>query len=339
MSVVAFDQGTYGSDRAGLVCAYAFAPGEPGRSIDANEGAECLGTYSDEHPLFLWLHFSLSNVASERWLRQHLSLPSAFYESLQEHRSTRVEVVNDALLAVVHDLEFFGAEESSASTVMLYVDPRVMVSARTTPVRALDRLRAAVKAGARFSSPASLLGHLLRDQADILVDIVRDAAVRVDEIEDKLLESQLSVSRPRLASLRRALVRLQRLLAPEPAVLFRLLNRPPQWLQEGDIVELRRSAEELSAAVADSAAVVDRIRLLQDDLSAHLDEATNRTLFILTILTAIVAPFEFISQLFGMGVGGVPFHDNPHGFFIVFSIILIVIGLGAVLVRKLIVKS
>src|SRR5262249_31187399 len=141
--------------------------------------------------------------------------------------------------------------------------------------------------------------------------------------------------RAMLGMIRRRLVRFQRLLAPEPAALFRLLNRPPAWLRDADVADLRRSAEELSAAVADSGAVIERVRILQDELSAQLDEATNRMLYILTTLTAIVAPFEFISQLFGMGVGGMPFHDNPHGFLIVFLIIVGVIGLGAALVRGL----
>jgi zinc transporter len=64
-------------------------------------------------------------------------------------------------------------------------------------------------------------------------------------------------------------VRLQRLLAPEPAALFRLLNRPPAWVSSDDTAELRQSAEELSAAVADSVALVERVRLLQEEVTAQ----------------------------------------------------------------------
>jgi len=37
------------------------------------------------------------------------------------------------------------------------------------------------------SAPADLLGHLLRDQANLLVEIVRQSVARVDAIEDNLL--------------------------------------------------------------------------------------------------------------------------------------------------------
>ena len=106
------------------------------------------------------------------------------------------------------------------------------------------------------------------------------------------------------------LVRLQRLLAPEPAALFRLLNRPPAWLTERDLSELRHSAEELSAAVADCVALVERVRLLQEELTALLTERTNRTLFILTVVTVLALPLTIIPGLFGMNVAGIPFSEQ-----------------------------
>ena len=76
--------------------------------------------------------------------------------------------------------------------------------------------------------------------------------------------------------------------------------------------ELRQSAEELSAAVADSVALVERVRLLQEELTAHVNEQTNRTLFVLTVVTVLTLPMVIIPGLFGMNVGGVPFSLNEQ---------------------------
>ncbi len=124
------------------------------------------------------------------------------------------------------------------------------------------------------------------------------------------------------------LVRLQRLLAPEPAALFRLLNRPPAWLTEQDLAELRQSAEELSAAVADCVALVERVRLLQEELTALLNERTNETLFILTVVTVLTLPMTIIPGLFGMNVRGVPFSESAGGFWIVAFIVIGIVSLG-----------
>jgi len=333
------NQGSYGSDEAtGLVWGYEFARGQCARSIDGGHAAERLsgGGVGDS---WLWLHFNLSSPRSERWLREHVALPNAFYELIAERPSTRVEAVDDTLVALIRDVPFFASDARSDAWMTMCVNTHLMISARTQQLRSVDRLRAAVRRGDLFDSAAELLAHLLRDQADVLMEIAREATTHVDDVEDKLLDSSSSSGRGALGMIRRRLVRVQRVLAPEPTALFRLLNRPPKWLHDDDVAELRRSAEELAAAVADSSGVVERVRILQDELAAKLDEATNRTLYILTVLTAIVAPFEFISQLFGMGVGGVPFHDDPYGFWVVFVMILVTIGLGAVLVRMFLRRS
>jgi zinc transporter len=330
MSVVVTES-TYGSDRAGLVCAYVFSPGLPGRAIDSDEAAALLAVRG-ERSEFLWLHFSLANSAAGRWLRQQAALPETFFEP-QDSSSTRVEVVDEALLGVLNDVRFFAAEASAASTVTVHVTRQLMVSARTTQLRAIDRLRASVKTAETFASPAGLLAHLLRDQADVLVEIVRDATKQVDGIEDRIIDDRRT-SRPKLGKLRRELVRLQRLLAPEPAALFRLLNRPPAWVTDRDLGELRQSAEELSTAVADCVALVERVRLLQEELTALLNERTNETLFILTVVTVLTLPMTIIPGLFGMNVQDVPFGDRQGGFWIVVLIVISMVALGSALVWR-----
>jgi zinc transporter len=329
-------EATYGSDKFGLVWGYLFERGGPARLVECDAAAELLGKPALADDWFLWLHFSLSNAASERWLRQNLPLPEAFHDSLhQAVGSTRLEQDGDSLLAVIHDVLFdFTFDASDVSTVSLCVQPRVLVSARPRPLRSLDRLRASVKAGATFRSPAELLANLLRDQADVLVEIVRQSTSRVDTIEDKLLGNRIAASRAELGSLRRVLVRLQRLLAPEPAALFRLLSRPPGWIREEDLQDLRQSAEEFSTVVADSATLVERIKLLQEELAAQINEQNNRILFVLTVVTVLAVPFNLIGGLFGMNVGGIPLAQAPHGFAVIIGMVAAFTALAAVLILR-----
>jgi zinc transporter len=316
----------YGSDHDGLVWGYLFVAGEPARQISLDAAAECLAL-PPQTPLdtFLWLHFSLANAASEPWLRNNLALPDTFYNSLHGNVvSTSLELEADALVAVIHDVHFdFTFDASAISTASLYIQPRLLVSARLRPLRSVDRLRASVKMGQLFRSPAELLASLLLDQASVLVDILRQSTLRVDGIEDKLLANRVSISRSELGSLRRMLVRLQRLLAPEPAALFRLLSRPPRWISEDDLQDLRHSAEEFAAAVGDTAALVERVKLIQEELAALSNEQTNRTLFVLTVVTVLALPINLVAGLFGMNVGGIPLAQQNNGFLIIVSTLLV----------------
>lgn len=315
----------YGSDAAGLVWGYHFERAT-GRALACDSGAAAawLGSTAGRDDSFLWLHFNLSNAGSEKWLRQHAGLADEFHDSLhQGSRSTRIELADDTLIAVINDvLHDFSFDASDIATLWVAVAPHLVISARRTPLKAIERLHQAVLQGEAIHSPVGLLVHLLRDQADVLVKIVRDWVGRADEIEDALLANRPRHKREDLGGMRRVLVRLKRLLAPEPAALFRLLQRPPAWIADADIEELRQSTEEFTVVLNDMTDLQDRIELLQEEIAARVSEATGRSLFVLTMVTVLALPINMIAGLLGMNVGGLPLAAHPAGFWIVVAIVL-----------------
>ena len=271
-----------GSEQDGPIWGYHFVPNQPARSIASEAAVEFLSAPGPCAPNeFLWLHFSLSNAASEPWLRQYVTLPDSFYESIKSDvDATHLEQEGDSLVARIHDVLFDFTFDAPVATTTLCVKPRVLVSSHARPWRSIDQLRAAVQAGQMFRSPIEILARLLRDQANVLVDIVRKSKKRVAPMEELLLAKRISVSRSELGSLRRMLVRLQRLLAPEPAAFFRLLNQPPGWISQDELQNLQQAAEKFSSAISDTASLVERVKQLQEELAALVSEQTNRTLFL-----------------------------------------------------------
>lgn len=282
------------------------------------------GVSSASDPGFIWLHFNLAHANAERWLARHADLPEAFFETLRGGlHSTRVERFEQALLAVVNDLQFdFAFEPSDTATLWICLNERVFITGRRTPLRSIDQLRVAVRDGEPVRSPADLLAQLLRRQADVLVDLVRQATARVDEVEDRLLAGRLAHKRARLGAMRRLLVRLQRLLLPEPAALFRLLQHPPAWMAELDGQDLRDATEEFSVVLRDMVALQERVKLLQEEVAAEVNEQNGRSLFVLTIVTVLALPINIIAGLLGMNVGGIPLAEHPHGFLIIVAIVI-----------------
>jgi zinc transporter len=207
--------------------------------------------------------------------------------------------------------------DAPVATTTLCIKARVVVSAHARPWRSINQLRTEVQAGQVFRSPIEILARLFRDQASVLVDIVRKLKKRVDPMEKGLLAKRISVSRSELGTLRRMLVRLQRLLAPEPAAFFRLLSRPPDWITEEQLQNLKQAAEKFSTAISDTAALVERVKQLQEELAALVSEQTNRTLFVLTMVTVLALPINLVAGLFGMNVGGIPLAQHRYGFFLV----------------------
>lgn len=313
---------SYGSDQSGLIWGYQFAPALPARPISTADAALWLarpeGVTGDE---FLWLHVNLNAAGTEEWLRRHVNPGDSFFESLHDgSHSTRIEQAEDTLLAISNDVVFdFSFDAQHIATIWISLNSRVFVSARRKPLRSIDRLRESTRHGHIFNTTAELLVQLFHDQADVLVQIVRQTVARVDALEDRMLGGRYQGMRVELGQLRRVLVRLKRLLAPEPAALFRLLNHPPEWMSEDDTDELRQATEEFSVALQDLASLEERIKILQEEVAAQVQEQNNQSLYVLTVITVLALPVNITAGLLGMNVGGVPLAENPTGFWTICS--------------------
>ena len=316
---------SFQSDNTGLICGFRFEPGKPGVALDSSEIADALEHAESEgaDDAFIWLHFNLSRAGCMRWLQAHLDLPEPFLDMLgEEAHSTRIEQQDGALVAVFNDVIFdFERTPTQVATQWVYAHRRLLVTLRRKPLHSVDRLRECVRSGETFRSPADLLGHLMCDQADLMTQIVRTTGIDIDRIEDRFLASKITSGRQELAGTRRVLVRLQRMLAPEPGSVFRLLARPPAWLHPEDVQQLRESTEEFSVVLRDMSGLIERIKLLQEEVIARLDEQNNRTLFTLTLVTVLALPINIVAGLFGMNVGGVPLADNHHGFWLMVGLV------------------
>lgn len=317
----------YGADGHGLICAFRFAPQCKPEPIDR------LSEMVPPAPPggFVWLHMNLSHAGCQGWLREHAAVPEFFLEELAEgSQSTRIERIGGSLFAVLNDVTFdFGFDASDVATLWVTVSDALVVSVRRHSLRSVDRLRTAVKRGETLPSSVALLDHLLRDMADELQRVVRQAAQRLDDIEDALLAGQHQRHSAELARLRRLTVRLQRLLAPEPSALARTLTNPPPWVREADLQNLHRANEEFSLVLRDVAALQERIKLMQDEAATRVAEENNRSLFTLTMVTVLALPINLIAGLMGMNVGGVPLAESRHGFWTMLGLIAVLTGLIA----------
>lgn len=322
----------WGADPSGLITGFSFEGEGAPCPIDSETAARLLTvrTTAPQADHFLWLHVDLAHAGTLRWLERHTDLPEGFYEALgSPARSTRVERDGDALVAVVNDVMFdFDFDAGDLATLWVGLDRGLVVTGRQQRLRSIDALRTRIKGGEPLRTPLQLLEYLLHEQCDVLTDIVRQVTQRADAIEDRLLAGRPSVQRAALGSIRRLLVRLQRLMAPEPASLFRLLQHPPGWISADDLQALREVNEEFLVVLSDMAALQERIKLLQEEVAAAVSEATGRSLFMLTVMTVLALPINILAGLFGMNVGGIPFAEDRHGFWIIAVLILVFAGIA-----------
>ena len=92
--------------------------------------------------------------------------------------------------------------------------------------------------------------------------------------------------------------------------------------------------ESFAGVAQDLELVEDRARLMQEEINARLSEASNRTLYLLSLVTTVLLPINLITGVFGMNVGGLPWLEDPNGFHHVITWMTIAVLLALVLIGR-----
>jgi len=156
----------------------------------------------------------------------------------------------------------------------------------------------------------------------------------LDAVEDDLLETESAARRqaragPRLGRVRQRVVRLQRVTKP----LARLQPEEdlPPWADVASFQSMRRHTV---AVVDDLQALDDRSHALQDELNARQNEEANRRLYVLAVVTSVLAPTTLVTGFFGMNTGGMPWTQLPHGTWLASGLLLASVGAMVWLLRR-----
>jgi zinc transporter len=291
-------------DRRGLVCGYELSGCTPIRLDRLTETAHAP----------LWLHFNIADARARKWLTEQADLPVPALELLLEaHPRVRLVLVPGGVAAILHDLQHdFHDDPEGFGELRFYVDGQRVISARRAPLRSVDRLRREIEAGLHIASTAGWLERLVRDLTEAFAEVARSLGDRVDDLEDEVLSGRGHERRVTLAQLRRLLVRFRRHVNSDRVALNRL--RGFHAAGEEELASLRHTLEQLDGVAQDIELVHERVRVLQEEVSSLLAEATNRNLYVLSIVTTVLLPTTVITGIWGMNVGGLPWSNDSRGF-------------------------
>lgn len=275
-----------------------------------------------------WLHFNQSDARTAQTLAS-LPLDEAARENLLSH-DTHVILQLDPQGAhgVWVDWEHQRASEPVTRTpghhdglgwLHFAASPHLIVTARRQPLRSVESVRRRLIGGEHMDNPLAVLETISDHFADATERAIDQLAEALDRIEDRVLADAIGDERRDLASLRHQSVRLHRPLTAMRRVLKQFEQR-----RTAD-AESERESEAQTRAMAsrlgqrfddldgDVATVQERARLLQDEVAAKLAERTNRHLYVLSMITALLLPPSLVVGVFGMNLHGLPLADHRAG--------------------------
>ena len=267
--------------------------------------------------IFRWLHLNITDQTSCRWIEGFEALPPLVRELLlspDNHQRALVE--GDTVACVLHDVEVdFGKGETARMGALRFsLGDRIMITARHHPLYAADVVKRRIDTGYRAKGPAEALDLLVSGILQVAGKSAVSLATTVQTSEDALLADGWQPDQRALVAVRRKAVQLHRQLSGIRAVLQRLE-------QDEDLPDiLLPVVEKLSQRVAsldgDVLATQADLRLLRDELDLQASQRTNRNLYVLSILSALLLPATLVTGFFGMNTGGFPLLESPWGTFI-----------------------
>lgn len=287
---------------------------------------------------WVWKIYALADVRARREIENDGSLPLFTRESLlltEVHFTLDWESgwLHGSIPDLVH--ENYGHSDTLGHLHFAMCADRLIVG-RRKPLQSLDRVRLAFEQGkALMHTPLDFLDRLAASLSAALSQRITDTGVLLDSIETRIVGEDWQGERERLSDVRRRAVVLNRQIGSINGVFRNLLqthsNELPTEMRELFQMFLQRN----SSLHHDLEQVQARARLLQDEVMARLSERSNELLSIISIMTAVMLPATIVTGMFGMNTNGLPFADNPNGFWLATFAAAIFAGLFYLLVRHL----
>jgi zinc transporter len=327
MTAVERAQRPASADNEGLLCAFQLDPCLP------------IAGHADDlvkSPKPVWLHFSLADTRARAFLEQRAPMPEEARAALVEPRArVHLQAFQDGFVTVLGDLHHdFDADPDGFGVLRVYVDEHVMITCREHRLTCIDRLRVRIEALEESQSTFALFEELVHELVEGFARVSGKLSETIEDAEDEILAGRFKDQRAELGRVRRLLARLRRHVNANKSALLPLPKRLGV-LDSEQRQRLREVIELLDAVGQDLELVTERARLLQEEIAGRLGEATNRNLYLLSILTTTLLPITLITGIFGMNVGGLPFGSSNHGFWSVVVIMgVTVLGTLAFLRRS-----
>jgi zinc transporter len=272
----------------------------------------------DTRPDWEWRHFDLVHAQAHMTIEDDAEFP-ALAKTLMNGTDESPRVVSDGnvIAGVLPSYARTGDVDQFELTCWRFAMlPHALITGRRRPSRTLASMWEAVAGGLNPTGPANLVDRSIAEFAREVRARLTTLAATLDPIEDTLIElrnsGELKDLGRRLGIVRREAIRLNRMLVPIVRAFDEDDDILPTWTGfSGHDVGHRL----LHGALDDIAALHDRTRSLQDELTTRPAEEANRRLYIVSVVTTVLLPATFVTGFFGMNTGGMLWGGDevPHG--------------------------
>jgi len=230
--------------------------------------------------------------------------PLAVDDALQESHVPKVDDWGQYIYLVLHAVVFGRQGDGELDTLELdvFVGKSYLVTYQARPIAAVDRVWTACQRDERHLQRG--VGHLLYKLADELVadymPVVEGMDEAIDRIEDQVFGNPGPHLLERVFTLKRALLHLRRIIAPQREVLNKLGRGDYGVIDAGDRIFFRDVYDHLVRLYDITESLRDLVGGALDTYLSVVNNRMNEVMKTLTLITTLFMPISFLAGFFGM---------------------------------------
>lgn len=265
---------------------------------------------------YSWFHFDLNDPAFESWVKG--ALPLMIANALIQHETRpRCDRIEDGLILNLRGVNLNpGADPDDMVSIRLWVAEGLIVSTRVRKVWAMDTIRLQMETGKGPASVNAFLAELASGLTKRIEKVSLELVEGTDELEEDALDPARALT-SELASLRQSVIKLRRFVRPQNEAITDLASGQVWTLDTHVANLLSETANRTTRTMEELDATSDRLKAIQDHLDMLHASALGRNSYVLSVVAAIFLPLGFLTGLFGINVGGMPWLDANYGFWLV----------------------
>jgi len=204
-----------------------------------------------------------------------------------------------------------GAAPEDMLSVRAWIGPNRVVTMRRRPSTSIKMIAADLRAGHGPRDTGELVASLLERIVEHVVTRVDTLGDVVASCEERVLSETPADLRATIADQRRRAIALRRFLAPQREALGKLGGIQLSWVGTDTRARFAETADRLMRTLEELDAARDRAAVTQEELQSRIGEVTNQRLYVLSVLTAVFLPLNFVCELLQT-----PFDPERPGFWL-----------------------
>ena len=264
----------------------------------------------------LWLCWLKNAPETQEWIYKESGFDEQILDLLSNEDRPRCMAFGDTLLLLLRTVNMAaGADADEMFGVQIVAQKNLLVTVCDAPLKNTDDIARKLAAGRGPSDAAVLLDEICYAHLDAVMETLDGFDERLNVMEEEIVkngETENYVSL--LSEVRRALTEMRRYLSPQRYALDVLARQAMSWMGPENMYEYRENATLMARILDDIGTLRERALINIDELENKLREETQRNINGLSVLATLFIPATFVTGLLGINVNGIPFSDDPHGF-------------------------